>query len=116
MQITVPKDMKQSRFNHTTAVLQLSSDLLKLVTFGGCSSVPRNPKSSDDWPKLSNTIISELSELECVLYMNVWSSITRCMYTHSLVISHRGAGTGPAGPASAGPIITNVFGFFSAVK
>ena len=62
MQITVPKDMKQSRFNHTTAVLQLSSDLLKLVTFGGCPSWPSNPKSDDDLPKLAKTIISELSE------------------------------------------------------
>ena len=72
MQITVPKDMKQSRFNHTTAVLQLSSDVLKLVSFGGCPSVPSNTKSFDDLPKLAKTIISELSELECVLYMNVW--------------------------------------------
>ena len=66
MQITFPKDVKQSRFWHTTAVLQLSSDVLKLVTFGGCPSVPSNPKSGDDFPKLANAIISELSELECV--------------------------------------------------
>ena len=66
MQITVPKDMKQNRFRHTTAVLQLSSDLLKLVTFGGCPSLPSNAKSDDDFPRLANTIISELSELECV--------------------------------------------------
>ena len=72
MQITFPKDMKQSRFWHTTAVLQLSSDVLKLVTFGGCSSWPSNAKSFNDFPKLANTIISELSELECILYMNVW--------------------------------------------
>ena len=58
--------MKQNRFWHTTTVLQLSSDVLKLVTFGGCSSVPSDPKSGDDFPKLANTIISELSELECV--------------------------------------------------
>ena len=35
---------------------------------------------------------------------------------HRAVVVYRRAGTGPAGPVSAGPIITNVFGFFSAVK
>ena len=68
MQITVPKDMKQSRFWHTTAVLQLSSDLLKLVTFGGCPSWPSNAKSDDDIPKLAKTTKGKVYDLRFGMY------------------------------------------------
>ena len=85
MQITFPRDMKQNRFYHTTAVLQLSSDLLKLVTFGGCPSVPSNPNTEDDFPKLANTNISELSELEYV-YIRMCVCIFLICYGCSVVL------------------------------
>ena len=79
MQITFPKDMKkQNRFRHTIAVLQLSSNSLKFVTFGGCPSLPSNAMTDDDLPKLANTIISKLSELCHVCVSNVCVCV-QCM-------------------------------------
>ena len=75
----IPEDVKQDRSDHTTAVLQLSSDLLKLVTFGGFVSLLSNLKSEDDFP--ANTVIIELSELVCVCVC-----VCVGVYTHSLEV------------------------------
>ena len=59
----------QSRFWHCAAASTISPGMTEVVMFGGCLEWPKNPKTDDDFKKLSMTTVLRFGEAPFIILL-----------------------------------------------